>query len=98
MKTIFALLITVFMTASIAHAEDTMGKKTDNAAESTKDSAKKTGRKVKSTAKKAGHRMQEATCMEGDMECAAKKARNRVNEGADAASDTMKNTKDKVSE
>jgi len=69
----------------IAHAEETWSEK-----------AADTGRGAKRGMKKAGHRVQEEVCMDGKVECAAKKAGNRIEEGADATRDGAKNLKDKV--
>lgn len=44
-----------------------------------------------------GHAAEEAMCMEGDMKCAAEKAKHRVQEGKDTATDKMKDMKDEMS-
>lgn len=46
--------------------------------------------------KKGAHRAQEALCMDGDVECAARKAKNRLIEAGDAASDTASEIKNKI--
>lgn len=42
------------------------------------------------------HRVQEAVCLEGDIECFAQRAKNRTNEAAAAVADTVSEVKDKV--
>lgn len=81
-------LVAVLFSASatmVAHAEETM---TEKAGAKAND--------VKRELKKAGHRVQEETCMEGDLTCAGRKAKNRVKEGADATVDGAKELKNKV--
>jgi uncharacterized low-complexity protein len=68
-----------------AHAEETMGEK-----------AQSTGRDAKRAVKKGAHRVGEAMCMEGDVKCAAKKAKNRVNETGEAIGDKAKDVKESV--
>lgn len=51
---------------------------------------------IQRQAQKAGHRLEEATCLEGDVECAAEKAANRVEEGKDAAVDAAEEAKDRM--
>lgn len=108
MKHFFMTLVTLLAFASISHAEETVGEKVDRGmqttsdkakemGERTKDETKKMGRKTKRMAKKGMHRTQEAVCMEGDVECAARKAKHRAEEGKDSAVDTMKDTKDQMS-
>jgi hypothetical protein len=47
-------------------------------------------------AQEAAHRVQEAVCLKGDLECFARKAKNRTTEAANAVSDTASEIKDKV--
>ncbi len=68
----------------------------DGVAEKTGEQASKTGRNIKRKAKKAKNRVEEKLCMEGDLECAREKAKNRIEEGADATRDKAKDLKDKV--
>lgn len=63
-------------------------------AQSTVEKAKETGNDVKREVKKGGHRVEEAVCLAGDAECAAKKAKNRVIEAKDTVVDKAKATKD----
>ena len=66
-------------TATFAHAEETAAEKGTSTVNS-----------MKRGAKKVGHRMEEAAvCAQGDLKCAALKAKNRVKEGADAAGDKV---------
>ncbi|WP_374079723.1 hypothetical protein [Bdellovibrio bacteriovorus] len=108
MKHFFMTLVTLLAFASFSHAEETVGEKVDQGIEDTTEKAKEMGskakveskkaaRKAKRTAKKGMHRAQEAVCMEGDVECAAKKAKHRMEEGKDSAVDTMKDTQDQMS-
>lgn len=84
--------------SSVGHAEDkSMSEKASEVASEAKSEAKQAGRKAKRMAKKGAHRVQEATCMEGDMKCAAKKAGNRIEEGKDATVDAVKDAKDELS-
>jgi hypothetical protein len=53
-------------------------------------------RDAKRATKKGVNRVKEAVCMEGDVECAAKKAKHRVEEATDATVDKAKEVKDKV--
>ncbi|HXH75505.1 MAG TPA: hypothetical protein VNJ08_11100 [Bacteriovoracaceae bacterium] len=46
--------------------------------------------------KKGANRVSEALCMEGDLKCAGKKAKNRIIEGKDAAVDGASELKNKV--
>ena len=81
------LLLTLgLLTASTyAIAEETPAEKTESHMDSAKHSMKK-----------AGHRIQEAVCAEGDLKCAAKKAKHHAEEGADAVGDKVKETKHKI--
>ncbi|MEN0058633.1 MAG: hypothetical protein AAGB31_07345 [Bdellovibrio sp.] len=97
MKSILLISSLLLAFTSFAHAEETTGEKVDSAMETAKDKTKKAGRDAKRVAKKGAHRVQEAVCMEGDLKCAAKKAKNRVEEGADATVDKGKEVKDKLS-
>lgn len=51
---------------------------------------------VKRELNKAGHRIQEETCMEGDMTCAGRKVKNRAVELKDATIDGTKEIKNKI--
>jgi uncharacterized protein YjbJ (UPF0337 family) len=46
--------------------------------------------------KKGAHRVQEALCMDGDVECAAGKVKNRIIEAGDATSDAAVKVKNKI--
>lgn len=48
------------------------------------------------TLQKAKHRVDEATCLDSDLECLARKAANRIDEAADATSDAVEELKDTV--
>lgn len=73
------------MFAGVAGGEQTTGEKV-------KAGARTTGRQIK----KATNRVQEAVCLESDLECAAKKAKNRLNEAGSAVKDKAVEVKDKV--
>ncbi|WII71912.1 hypothetical protein QJS83_15720 [Bdellovibrio sp. 22V] len=111
MKALIVTFALVFAFGPHSSADDTTstGDKANQTWENTKskakeagdnvsDAAKKAGRKTKATAKKGAHRVEEAVCMEGDLECAAKKAANRAEEGGEAVKNKAKDTKDKVTE
>lgn len=46
--------------------------------------------------KKGAHRTEELFCMQDDIECAARKAKNRLKEAGDAASDGASEIKNKI--
>lgn len=46
--------------------------------------------------KKGAHRTQEVLCMDGDLECAARKAKNRLIEAGDATADAASKVKNKI--
>lgn len=46
--------------------------------------------------KKGAHRTQEALCMDGNIECTARKAKNRVIEAGDATADAAAKIKNKI--
>lgn len=82
---ILILLSTLcFATTSLAQ---TLGETT---APTITDKTKEMGRDTKRAAKKAGNRVQEATCMKGDMKCEAEKEQNRAAETTEGAADEMK--------
>jgi len=58
-------------------------------ADEPKDTAVKAGHSVKQGAKKAKNRVKEAFCADSDLECKAKKAGNRVDEGAGKLGDKV---------
>lgn len=62
------------------------------------DGAKKAGRSTKRAFKKGVNRTQETFCAKGDMECAAQKAKHRMEETGDSMKDAGKNAKDAVTE
>ncbi|MBV2167229.1 MAG: hypothetical protein KUL82_00870 [Bdellovibrio sp.] len=108
MKTLMIALVACLAFTSLAFAEETMGQKTEKTLETGKEKAKelaseakvetkKAARKTKRMAKKSMHRVEEATCMEGDAACAAKKMKNRMEEGKDTTVDKMKDVKDEMS-
>lgn len=74
------LAVTILGTFSPARADDN---------ESTKDKAVETGHDMKRGMKKMVHRTGEALCAQGDAACLAKKAKNRVKEGADYIGDKV---------
>lgn len=55
-----------------------------------------TGNDAKRGIKKGAHRTQEALCMDSDLECAAKKAKNRIIEAGDATADGASKIKNKI--
>ncbi|UOF02312.1 hypothetical protein [Bdellovibrio reynosensis] len=90
MKFIMMAMIATLAFAPVSYADDTVGDKTESTMDSATDKMKSAGRKTKRMAKKGAHRVEEAVCMEGDLECAAKKAGNRVEEGKDTTVDKVK--------
>lgn len=78
-----ALTLTVI--AVPAHAEETWSEK-----------AADKGNDAKRGIKKGANRVEETFCMEGDVKCTAKKARNRIEEGTDSVKDGSKNVRNKV--
>ncbi|HEX7675458.1 MAG TPA: hypothetical protein VF412_14880 [Bdellovibrio sp.] len=78
------VIMAILGVMTIAQAEDTVSSK-----------ATETAHDVKRSAKKGLHRVQEATCTEGDLKCAGKKAGNRVKEGADYTKDKVNEATDK---
>lgn len=85
MNKILMMVLSAGFVVSVSSANETVGEKVS-------DAAKDADRAVK----KGGHRVQEAFCAEGDLKCAAKKGKNRVNEGGAAVKDGAKELKDKV--
>lgn len=70
---------------AFVHAEETTGEKVNAKAHD-----------AKRAMKKGVHHVQEATCMEGDAKCAAKKAGHKIKEGGDAAKDGVNKAVDKI--
>jgi len=68
-----------------AHAEETATEKVGTTANDAKRSVKK-----------GMNRAKEAVCMEGDVKCAAKKAKHRATETGDVIQDKASEVKDKV--
>jgi hypothetical protein len=66
------------------------------AEESISEKGAATGKTVKRGAKKGWNRTKEAFCPAGDLECAKRKADNRLKETRDVASDKVKEAKNKV--
>lgn len=85
MKKIFIAMTTLLFLGSAGFASESLSEK-----------ASSTGKDVKRSAKKAWNRTKEAVCMEGDLECAAKKAKNRAGEGADYVKDKAQDVKNSV--
>jgi hypothetical protein len=85
MKVFTVLLASMMMFAPVVHAAETVGEK-----------AAVTGKKIKRSAKKGMNRVKEAVCMEGDVECAAKKLKNRASEAKDGVVDKATEVKDNV--
>lgn len=75
----------LLLTLPHAFAEQTKGEKFEDG---TAD--------AKRELKKSGHRVEEFFCKEGDLECAAKKGKNRVLEAKDATIDKTKEVKNRV--
>lgn len=73
---VLATIAFMGMTATLAHAEETMGEK----AQATANDA---GRAMK----KGAHRTEEALCTEGDAKCAEKKVKHRASETGDYVKD-----------
>ncbi len=84
MKTVI-ILMALFGFTGISYAEETTSEK---AAATTND--------AKRSVKKGMNRVKEAVCAEGDVKCLSKKAKHRVEEGADYTKDKATETKDKV--
>ncbi len=96
-KLLLGLAIALSFSSHAFASETTVSEKAKEAASEAKVEAKKAGRAMSRTAKKAVNRVEEATCMDGDMKCAAKKAGNRIEEAKDATVDAAKNAKDELS-
>ena len=84
MKWILGLLVFAFVSQQVI-AEQSAGEKTASEV-----------RSLGRAAKKAAHRIQESVCTGSELECAAKKAKNRAVEAKDAVTDKAKELKDKV--
>lgn len=82
-KTMLCVAMLSFM--SFAHAE-----------QSATEKAADMGRDAKHSVKKGANRVKEAVCMEGDLECAAKKAGHRIEEAGSATKNKAKEMADKV--
>lgn len=82
-KSIFVTALLGFV--AFANAEQSVGEK-----------MKESGREAKSSVKKGFNRVEEKTCLEGDAECAAEKAKNRAKEGGSWVKDKTKDTAEKV--
>lgn len=89
MKAIVLAMALIFSNTSFTYAESD---NFDPAVELGEESAEK-GNDAKRAVKKGWNRTKEAVCMEGDLECAAKKTRNRVGEGKDTIKDKAKEAK-----
>lgn len=88
MKNIIACFMIIAFsagTAAVSHAEETL---TEKAQDTTRD--------AKRAVKKGANRVGEALCMEGDLKCAAKKAKNRATETKDSAVDKAKEVKESI--
>lgn len=86
-------LLPVFVVTSLTAAGIT---RMAYAEETVKEKAQAEKNTVKRTAKKAEHRIEEKFCAEGDVKCAAEKAKNRLNETKDATKDKAQEVKNKV--
>lgn len=67
-----------------------------NADESITEKISVTSNDARRGLKKGVHRVQEALCVKGDLECAASKAKNRVTEAGDIAADAASKIKNKI--
>lgn len=85
MKKILMSIVSVGFVFSIAHATETVGESVSNA-----------GKSAGASMKKGAHRVQEAFCAEGDLKCAAKKGKHRLNEGGTGLKNKATEVKDKV--
>ena len=85
MKLITTLMLVGLMSSALVHAEETLS-----------ESAGAKGNNVKRELNKAGNRIQEATCMDGDIKCAGKKVGNRIEEAKDSTVDGAKRIKNKI--
>ena len=79
------ILAALLLVAPVSFAEQSTSEKVDTTANDAKRSIKKGGNRVK-----------EAVCAEGDAKCLGKKAKHRVQEGADYSKDKAKEAKDHV--
>lgn len=77
-------ILGVMTIAQAAHSEESMSSK-----------IKETANDTKRASKKGLHRVQEATCTENEVGCAAKKAGNRIQEGTDYTKDKINEATDK---
>lgn len=86
-KVVIAFAMMGFLTTAFttAFAEETMGEK----AEATMNDAKR-------ATKKGAHRVKEAVCAKGDVECAKQKASHRAQEAGDYVKDKAKEVKNNV--
>lgn len=66
------------------------------AAESASEKASATAADAGRAMKKTGHRVTEAMCMEGDVKCAARKAKHRGTETKDVIGDKAKEVGNKI--
>lgn len=85
MKTLLISLVTLFLAGPQTFANESLSEK-----------AAETGRDIKRSTKKGWNRTKEAVCMEGDLECAGKKAKNRMGEGVDTVKDKTSDVKNSV--
>jgi hypothetical protein len=66
------------------------------AEETTKEKAQETGDKTAKAFKKVGRNIEDQTCMESDAKCLAKKAKHKVQNGADSIDTKAKELKNKA--
>lgn len=87
MNGMMVLLASFFISAAvqIAFADETIAEKVSV-----------TANDAKRGLKKGAHRTEELFCMQDDIECAARKAKNRLQEAGAAASDGASELKNKI--
>jgi hypothetical protein len=85
-------LIAIFLATFIASASGQVLFAEETAGEKIHASAHDAKREMK----KGAHRVEEAICVESDMKCTAKKAKNRAVEVKDLTVDEVKEIKNKV--
>jgi len=86
MKYLFVICITMFMSLSFQVS----------AAETVSESIQDLGNDASRDATQKMNRLKEATCMKSEAECLKEKAKNRMQEAADATTDKYKEMKNAI--
>lgn len=87
---------TLFCSPLALAGQDHDHKDANDSSQTLSEKAVDKARDAKRATKKGVNRVKEVVCMEGDVKCAAKKAKHRVQEATDATVDKAKEVKDKV--